>query len=343
MKNFEFVALNMMRFGNKRKKFRDMYKSLLKEELYSLKLDNSEIELAYNELEKARGMGIRIITFNSDEYPESLKHIPDSPIVLYAKGDSLNISNISVSIVGSRKCSQYGRNAAYKFAKDFASYGITVISGLAVGIDSSAHLGSIDGKGKTIAVIGSGLDRVYPASNKQLADRVISSGSLISEFPLGTKPEKYNFPFRNRIISGLSLATIVVEAAKKSGSLITARLAAEQGKDVFAVPGNITSRMSEGTNALIKDGAIPATCTDDILTYVKELKTDNPQLENVKKPVKNVTPEEKLILSIMENSAETIDNVSLKNGISVSKLIAVLTYMEVKGLIKRNGGRYIKV
>ena len=342
MKNFEFVALNIMRFGNKRKKFREIYKSFLKEESYSLKLDNSEIELAHNEFEKARSRGIRIITFNSNEYPESLKHIPDPPIVLYARGNSLNISNISVSIVGSRKCSQYGRNVAYKFAKDFASYGITVISGLAFGIDSSAHLGSIDGQGKTIAVIGSGLDRVYPASNKQLAVRVISSGSLISEFPLGTKPEKYNFPFRNRIISGLSLATIVVEAAKKSGSLITARLAAEQGKDVFAVPGNITSRMSEGTNALIKDGAIPVTCVDDVLSYVKGLKVDSLKLENAKKSINNVTPEEELILSVVENSAETIDTVSLKSGISVSKLIAVLTYMEVKGLIKRNGGRYIK-
>ncbi len=340
VKEIELIALNLMRFKGKRDEFNSIYHALLNGEPSGIHINGDILKEAEKENERVKNIGARIITFNSAEYPERLRNIPDPPVALYVKGDSLRLFRNSVSIVGSRKCSPYGRNVAYKFAKEFASFGIAVVSGLAVGIDSASHLGAIDGNGKTAAVLGTGIDIVYPASNSKLYSRIETSGALVSEFPLGTRPTKYNFPFRNRIISGLSLATIVIEAARKSGSLITARLASEQGKDVFSVPGNITSRTSEGTNDLLKDGAIPITCTDDVISYIPEFR--NLALTGDKETEKPNENEEK-ILSVIENSAETIDTISQKTGISVERLTTILTYMELKCFVKRNGGRYIKI
>ncbi len=341
MKNVSLVALNLIRF-NERKRFKEIYNAFLEGNDIENFLSKSELDFAIEEIKKADKLGAKIVTLESSEYPKSLKSIQDPPLVLYIKGSVTNLDNLSVSIVGSRKCTSYGRSVAYNFAKKISSFGITIVSGLAVGIDSASHIGSLDGKGNTFAVIGSGLDWIYPASNKALAEKITLSGAIISEFPFGTRPEKYNFPFRNRIISGISPATVVVEAAKKSGSLITARIAAEQGKDVFAVPGNITSRMSEGTNALLKDGAIPITDVDDLLSYVKEFKNIFSIGRKEDNLLKGLSDNEIKILSIIENGAETVETISERSEINVASLISTLTYMEVKGIVKRNGGRYIK-
>jgi DNA processing protein len=206
------------------------------------------------ELERVRQLGGDILVLDDGVYPSLLREIYDPPIALYVKGHWAEcLERPCVAIVGSRRCSTYGQNAGSMLARDLAQRGVTIISGFARGIDAAAHRGAIEGGGRTLAVIGTGIDEVYPRDHKKLADEVLESGgAIVSQFPLGTPPVSENFPYRNRIISGLSLGVIVVEAAENSGSLITARLAIEQNREVFAVPGNITSRNSFGTNYLIK-------------------------------------------------------------------------------------------
>lgn len=209
---------------------------------------------------------IKMITCFDDNYPVKLHFIKNKPIVLFYKGDIVNLNNESIAIVGSRNCSEYGKKCASFFSKELSKRCVNIISGLAMGIDSVAHIEAINCKGKTIAVIGNGLDAVYPKCNKILEQKIVEhNGLIISEYVIGTKPEKINFPRRNRIISGISNAVIVIEGSNKSGSLITANYAISQGKEVWAVPGNIFSKSSEGTNQLIKDGANVLTNLNDIL------------------------------------------------------------------------------
>jgi DNA processing protein len=211
-------------------------------------------ELGEVELENVRKLGGDILILDDGVYPSLLREIYDPPIVLYVKGAWVEcLEQPCVAIVGSRRCSTYGQNAASMLARDLAQRGVTIVSGFARGIDAAAHRGAIEGHGRTIAVIGTGIDQVYPRDHKKLADELLEAGgAIVSQFPLTTPPVSENFPYRNRIISGLSLGVVVVEAAESSGSLITARLAIEQNREVFAVPGNITSRNSFGTNYLIK-------------------------------------------------------------------------------------------
>ena len=206
------------------------------------------------EIASVRKLGAEILLLDDGVYPSSLREIYDPPIVLYVKGAwSECLDQPCIGVVGSRKCSTYGQNSALMLARDLAQRGLTVVSGFARGIDAAAHRGALEAAGRTIAVLGTGIDEVYPRDHKKLAEEILASGgALVSQFPLGTPPVSENFPYRNRIISGLSLGIVVVEAAENSGSLITARLAMEQNREVFAVPGNITSRNSFGTNYLIK-------------------------------------------------------------------------------------------
>ena len=213
---------------------------------------------------------IKIITLLDKEYPEKLKNIYDKPKVLYAKGNIKLLNEQSVAIVGCRDCSNYGKNIARKLSYSLAKENICIISGLAKGIDTFSHIGALEAGGKTIAVIGSGLDYVYPYENKDLYERILKNdGLIVTEYNLGTKPERLNFPARNRIISGLSDAIVIVEAKEKSGALITAEFALEQGKEVLAVPGNINSINSKGTNCLIKDGAVIVTDYKDVLECLR--------------------------------------------------------------------------
>lgn len=212
-------------------------------------------------------MKIEEISINSKEYPEKLKKIYDPPQKLYVLGNKNLLNQNGVAIVGSRKATPYGKKVAYNLAKELSGNGLIVISGLALGIDSYAHIGAI--KGGTIAVIGSGIDNIYPKANIELAREIIrNNGCIISEYSIGIKPEKLHFPQRNRIISGLSEGVVVVEANKKSGALITAEFALEQGKEVFAVPGDIDKEQSEGTNILIQDGAILVTSSKNIIENI---------------------------------------------------------------------------
>ncbi len=336
-----WIALNLMRFYGKKAEFSRIFESLRS----GGRIVEGEVsdfsEQAAKELEEAHSLGVQIIPFDSPRYPKRLKEIPDPPVLLYVKGDLKAQDNFSVAVVGSRKCTPYGKRIAYEFSKAFASSQITVVSGLALGIDSAAHRGAIDANGRTIAVLGSGIDRIYPASNAKLASSIVNGhGAVVSEFPFGTKPNKFNFPFRNRIISGISLATVVVEAAEKSGSLITARLAGEQGRDVFAVPGNITSKMSAGTNALIKDGAYPITAPSDLFAFEKELSSLFKESNN---KGEELSSEEKLILSFLENSGMTPDKISEVTGIPLHRVVSLISYLEVKGFVGRRGGRYFKL
>ncbi len=210
---------------------------------------------------------IGIITIKDKDYPKDLLHIYDAPAILYYKGDKELLHTNMIAIIGCRDCSLYGKEVSIKFSQELAKKGITIISGMAKGIDSYSHIGCIKAGGKTIAVLGSGIDIIYPKENRLLYDKILSTGGLIlSEYVIGTKPSKLNFPARNRIISGLSKGLIVVEAKEKSGTLNTVDFALEQGKEIFVIPGNITSNNSASTNELIKQGANCVTCVEDILT-----------------------------------------------------------------------------
>lgn len=215
--------------------------------------------------------GIKMLNINDKEYPKKLKEMYDPPISLYYKGNIMILKNKCIAIVGCREATEYGKNAAKYFAYNLAKENINIISGLAKGIDSYSHIGTICAKGKTIAVVGTGLDTTYPKENKRLEDKIIeTNGVIVSEYPLGTKPEKMNFPARNRIVSGLSDGVIVIEAKEKSGTLITVDFALEQGKEVFVVPGNINNINSVGTNELIKQGAKMVTTYHDILSCLNK-------------------------------------------------------------------------
>ena len=213
---------------------------------------------------------IQLITMFENEYPERLKNIYDKPVLLYVVGNTELLKRNSVAIVGSRNCSEYGKSISRKIAYNLAKQNICVISGLAKGIDKYSHIGALDATGKTIAVIGSGLDNIYPYENKNLYERIIKNdGLIVTEYVIGTKPCKINFPARNRIISGLSDAIVVVEAGLRSGALITADFGLEQGKEIFAIPGNINSFNSQGTNELIKQGAVLVTKSEDITDVLR--------------------------------------------------------------------------
>jgi DNA processing protein len=254
------AALLIDRFGSAEDCFAaspaELERAGLKTESIETLCDAGLRDRADRELERVAQLGGKVLALSDDRYPALLRETYDPPIVLYLVGDlERALDQPAVAVVGSRRCSTYGRNAAEMLGRELGARGVTIVSGLARGIDSGAHRGAIEAGGLTVAVMGTGLDSIYPRENRRLADQIAASGSLVTEFPLGTPPLSQNFPFRNRVISGLALGVMVVEGAERSGSLITARLASEQGREVFAVPGNITSAKSFGPNYLIKDGA----------------------------------------------------------------------------------------
>lgn len=287
---------------------------------------------------------IGVITPSDSNYPEALKNICDPPVCLYIKG-TLYADEPAVAVVGSRKASGYGISQAKKIAGELAKNGICIVSGMARGIDTAAHLGALSANGRTVAVLGCGLDMAYPPENRKLMERIIENGAVISEYPPGAEPAPHHFPVRNRIVSGMSAGVLVVEAGEKSGSLITAQLALEQGRDVYALPGNIISVNSKGTNKLIQDGAKLVTSVQDILDELRWFKdfgfntvcaNDCNDIAGV-----NLGDEEKKVLELLSFETLNIDEIRRKLSVDVPLLHSILISLEMKGLIKREpGGRY---
>ncbi|MBE6037478.1 MAG: DNA-protecting protein DprA [Clostridiales bacterium] len=280
---------------------------------------------------------IRKVTRQDPEYPALLQTIKNPPSALYYKGDLSPLQEPCLAIVGSRKASSYGSWAAYELARRAAAYGITVVSGMAYGIDAAAHTGALDGGGKTVAVFGCGVDICYPSSHRKLLGRILQQGAVLSEFQPGTKPHPAMFPVRNRIISGLCQGTVIAEAALKSGSLITAELAAEQGREVFAVPGNINQVYSFGTNKLIRDGAIPIVSFDDVLEIFG---LDRRAEVKRKAPKPLLSPQEQRIADALRREGElSLNRLAEILQLPPGDLAAEVTYMEVKGLVSSQAGR----
>ncbi len=287
---------------------------------------------------------VNVLTIEDDLYPENLKTIHYPPPVLYYKGNIVEVDKNSISIVGSRKATYYGKMVAEKLSKDLALAGLTIISGMARGIDTAAHKGALSVNGRTIAVLGCGIDYIYPPENRRLAQEIEVSGAVISEFSLFTLPERQNFPRRNRIISGLSLGTLIVEAAEKSGALITADFALDQGREVFAIPGNINSPLSNGSHNLIKQGAKLVNNYKDILEEIHiVLPQKTTEKEMVTKDI-SITEEEKIIYRIITKEPTQIDEIIGISKLSVSKVSEILLSLELKDLIKEiEGKRFIKL
>ncbi|MFP4225716.1 MAG: DNA-processing protein DprA [Desulfobacterales bacterium] len=294
------------------------------------------------ELSRIQKSGCRVITFSDEEYPPLLKETPDPPPYLYVKGQMGSCTQC-IAMVGSRKATRYGISMAGKLSADLAEAGFTVVSGMARGIDTAAHEGALSVQGETIAVLGSGLSVIYPRENRQLAARISESGAVISEFPLEEAPNAYNFPKRNRIIAGMSLGTVVVEAASRSGSLITARLSGEQGREVFAVPGNINSKTSTGAHNLLKQGAKLVETAQDIIEEFPFLflKSDmNRGNDHTVKPVQNLTGEESRVYELLEPYPVHIDELSRRLEMDAGRLSGILMALEIKGLVSQTPGKY---
>ncbi len=280
---------------------------------------------------------IDVISYFSDDYPKLLREIPDPPMLIYVKGSIPHTAGIS--IVGSRIATSYGIRVSSRVSAFLAANRITVVSGMAKGIDSAAHKSAIDNNGKTIAVLGSGVDVIYPLSNSKLYYDIINNGAVISEFEPGTRPDKWNFPKRNRIISGLSVATIVVEATARSGALITARMAAEQNRTVMSVPGSIFSETSRGTNKLIKNGAVPLIdyqiIKDEIgIDIVNEMTAS-------KNAAESLSDDEKLIYDSL-SSPKSADRIAAELSIDTAAVLTVLTKLEINDFIQKENGRFEK-
>jgi DNA processing protein len=288
-------------------------------------------------LEKA---GVQALTWEDPAYPQPLLTITDPPPVLYVRGELLPEDVWSVAVVGTRVASVYGREAARVLTTDLARAGVTIVSGLARGIDAQAHRAAIEAGGRTIAVLGSGVDVIYPWEHQRLAGEIIGNGAVLSEYALGTKPEASNFPPRNRIISGLSRGVIVVEAGERSGALITADFAAEQGRDVFAVPGGIFQRGSKGTNQLIRDGAQPVLSANDVLEALNMTAV----VEHVE--ARMLLPSdatEAVLFEQLSDDPAHVDEVGRAAGLPIATVSSTLALMELKGLVRQVGGmKYIR-
>lgn len=287
------------------------------------------------ELRSVEKIGARLLTWEDEEYPSNLKNIYDPPPLLYILGFLLPQDQVAVAVVGSRYPTTYGRAAAERISMGLSRQGVTVVSGLARGVDSCAHRGALSAGGRTIGVLGCGIDITYPPENQELFDRVAAQGAIVSEFPLGTPPDSDHFPIRNRVISGLSLGVAVVEATLRSGSLITARFALEQGRDVYAIPGNVDSARSEGTNRLIKEGAKLVTRPEDILEEILPHQQSAPQ-QAPRQP--QLSEEETKVFSVLSREPIHIDEVIARSILSSARVSAILLSLELAGHIKQFPG-----
>ncbi|HEY70287.1 MAG TPA: DNA-protecting protein DprA [Anaerolineae bacterium] len=292
------------------------------------------------EMGRLQEAGFQIITWQDPDYPERLREINAPPPVLYCWGELTSRDRWAAALVGTRQVTPYGRTVTEDLAATLAANGVTVVSGMARGIDGIAHRSCLDAGGRTLAVLGSGLDQIYPPEHTHLAERICQSGAVLTDYPLGTKPEGRNFPPRNRIISGLSLAVVIVEAGEGSGALITADFAAEQGRELFAVPGSIYSPMSRGTNRLIQSGARPLNSADDLLEGLNlELITRQEQVD-LELPEDET---ERRVYKTLSRDPLHVDEIQIQCGLEASEVTAALAMLEIKGRVQQVGGmQYVR-
>ncbi len=294
-------------------------------------------------------VGARVVGWDDPAYPPGLRPLPDAPPVLLVRGELRPEDKFSVAIVGSRRASSYGLSLAKRFARDLAAQGLTVVSGGARGVDTLAHQGALEAQGRTIAFLGCGVDVPYPADNRRLFSQIADGGgAVVSEFPLGTKPEPWRFPARNRLISGTSLGTLVIESPADSGSLITAREAGEQGRDVFAIPGAIDTGRNAGCHALIQDGAKLVQTVDDILSElgVLALRSPDPLAPPalLAAPLPNLPPEQRRVLDLLTLQPRPVDGLIGESGLTAPQVSGILTLLEMKGLARRvPGNAFVRV
>jgi len=308
--------------------------------LAELILKKRNRQFAERQLEICRREGIDLLTVLDPGYPENLKEVSDAPVLLYLRGSLRKDDRAAVAVVGTRMPSSYGRSAAERITRELVQHGLTIVSGLARGIDTVAHRSALANGGRTLAVLGCGLDRIYPPENRKIAERITESGALISEFPCGTGPDAGNFPRRNRIISALSLGVLIVEAGEKSGALITADTALDQGREVFAVPGEIFNSRARGTNRLIQQGAKLVQSAADIL---EELSYRLP-IQNEEKPAVSPVPpdlseKEKRILEMLSEKPVHIDAICQHTGFSPPEALSLLLTLELKQLVRQLAGK----
>ncbi len=366
----DWIALNMIRgigprtanqlidrFGSPAQVFAasrlSLEKAGIKAETIQELHDSEILEKANAEIERVEHLGARVITLEDEEYPPLLREIHDPPIALYVRGDFRRAcEQPCLAVVGSRRCSTYGVNAAQGLARDLAANNLTIVSGLARGIDAAAHRGALEAGGLTIAVVGTGLEKTYPKEHKKLEEEILVNGAVISEFPLGTPPLPQNFPYRNRVLSGLCVGVMVVEAAEHSGSLITARFAYEQGREVSAVPGNITSHTSFGPNFLIKDGAklvqywrdvveeLPRDLKERILGVHPKKQGEGQLKGQLTLDVVDLSEDERKVLDLLTADAPShIDQLLISCGMNSSDLMNALLGLEMKDRIKQLPGK----
>ena len=286
-----------------------------------------------------------LVAWGDESYPEIYTQIPGPPLVLYVNGDVDVLHLPALAIIGSRNPTQGGNRNAHNFAKYLASHGFAIVSGLAQGIDTAAHQGALDAGGRTIAFLGTGIDRVYPASNRKLAHTIADNGALVSEYPLGAAPERWHFPERNRLISGLSLGTLVVEAARRSGSLITARLAAEQGREVFALPGSIHNPLARGCHELIRQGAKLVETAGDILAELSPLAghmlETTEETTTTEIAADNADDDYAELRKFLSHDPISIDELGKQSGLTIDQLSSMLLILELHGDVESlSGGRY---
>lgn len=303
--------------------------------IHCLKKEDLDKEFAL-----AKKYGLKIMTYTDKDYPENLKNIPDPPIVLYVKGELKEEDKLAIAIVGSRRASFYGLTNAQKFAFDLSEKGFTIVSGMARGIDTYSHRGALKQNGRTIAVMGSGFNHPYPQENKELAEEIAKNGAVISEFPMDILPLKQNFPRRNRVISGLSLGVVVVEAARNSGALITADFALEQGREVFALPGKVDSDNSFGTNGLIKQGAKLVSCVEDILEEFILCESESPKDGNQKNILFDANNEEEnKVYNLISDESIQLDELLERTNMNISQIANMLLRLQMKKLIRELPGK----
>ena len=307
------------------------------ENLIKFRADVS-LEQIWEHLEK---QNIQVLTWKDDDYPKRLHEIDNSPPVIYIRGEIKSRDDWAVAVVGTRRITPYGQQVAERIADRLARSGITVVSGLALGVDAVAHQSTLDAGGRTLAVLGSGVDRIYPARNRKLAARVIENGAIISDYAPGTPPEASNFPPRNRIISGLSLATVIVESGSKGGALITANFALEQGRDVFAVPGNIFAPQSRGPNRLIQRGAHPLLDPKEILEVLDLTRVTEQHEARIVLPSNST---EAQLYKVLGHEPLHVDEIRAQTELPIDQVTAALAMMELKGMVRQVGGmRYTAI